>query len=152
VERKVRAAIEKIGYVPNEAARILKGTRSSVLGLIVPNLADPFVAACCNAIQQTAWDAGFMTLMAASAHREELERRETEIMVQRRVAGLLVVAVGSENQYFAAAQKAGVRIVAVDRPIRNVDTDVFTVDNRDASLRAKQHLIEHEHCNIVTWQ
>lgn len=149
VERKVRAAIEKIGYVPNEAARILKGTRSSVLGLIVPDLADPFFAACCNAIQQAAWDAGFMTLMAASAHREELERRETEIMVQRRVAGLLAVAVGSENQHFAAAQKTGVRVVAVDRPIRNVDTDVFTVDNRDASLRATQHLIQHGHRNIV---
>jgi LacI family transcriptional regulator len=149
VERKVRAAIEKIGYVPNEAARILKGTRSSVLGLIVPDLADPFFAACCNAIQQTAWDAGFMTLMAASAHREDLERRETEIMVQRRVAGLLAVAVGAHNQHFAAAQKAGVCVVAVDRPIRNVETDVFTVDNREASIRATQHLIEHGHRNII---
>src|SRR5579875_852401 len=129
VERKVRAAIEKIGYVPNEAARILKGTRSSFLGLIVPDLADPFFAACCNAIQQTAWEAGFMTLMAASAHREDLERRETEIMVQRKVAGLVAV--------------------AVDRPIRNVDTDVFTVDNREASLRATQHLIQHGHRHIV---
>ena len=36
VERKVRAAIEKIGYVPNEAARILKGNRSSVLGRMSP--------------------------------------------------------------------------------------------------------------------
>src|SRR5579875_434733 len=149
VERKVRAAIEKIGYVPNEAARILKGTRSSFLGLIVPDLADPFFAACCNAIQQTAWEAGFMTLMAAAAHREDLERRETEIMVQRKVAGLLAVAVGNDNQHFAAAQKSGVQVVAVDRPIRNVDTDVFTVDNREASLRATQHLIQHGHRHIV---
>lgn len=149
VERKVRAAIERIGYIPNEAARILKGTRSSVLGLIVPDLADPFFAACCSAIQQTAWEAGFMMLMAASAHREELERRETEIMVQRRVAGLLAVAVGGENQHFVAAQKAGVHVVALDRPIRNVETDVFMVDNREASLRATRHLIEHRHRNII---
>ncbi len=149
VERKVRAAIEKIGYVPNEAARVLKGTRSSVLGLIVPDLADPFFAACCNSIQQTAWEAGFMMLMAASGHREDLERRETEIMVQRRVAGLLAVAVGTENNHFAAAQRAGVRVVAVDRPIQNVDTDVFTVDNREASFQATQHLLGHGHRSIV---
>lgn len=149
VERKVRAAIEKIGYVPNEAARILKGNKGSVLGLIVPDLADPFFSACCNAIQETAWDAGYLTLMAASAHREDLERRETEIMVQRRVAGLLVVAIGSQNDHFDAAQKAGIPVVAIDRPIEHVEADTLTVDNLEASFRATQHLIEHGHRNIV---
>lgn len=149
VERKVRAAIEKIGYVPNEAARILKGNKSSVLGLIVPDLADPFFAACANAIQEAAWGAGYMTLMAASGHREELERRETDIMVQRRVAGLLVAAVGSHNDHFAMAQKSGVPVVAIDRPIKHVDSDSLTVDNLEASFRATQHLIEHGHRHIV---
>jgi len=149
VERKVRSAIEKIGYVPNEAARILKGNKSSVLGLIVPDLADPFFASCCSAIQEAAWDAGYMTLMAASGHREELERRETGIMVQRRVAGLLVVAVGSQNDHFAAAQKGGVPVVAIDRPLQHVESDSLTVDNFDASFRATQHLIGHGHRHIV---
>jgi LacI family transcriptional regulator len=149
VERKVRAAIEKIGYVPNEAARILKGNRSSVLGLIVPDLADPFFAACCSAIQETAWAAGYMTLMAASGHREERERRETEIMVQRRVAGLLVVAIGSQNDHFAAAQNAGVPVVAIDRPMERVESDSLTVDNFEAAFGATQHLIGHGHRNIV---
>ena len=41
-ERRVRAAIERIGYEPNEAARILKGHRAQIIGVIVPDLADPF--------------------------------------------------------------------------------------------------------------
>jgi LacI family transcriptional regulator len=149
VERKVRVAIEKIGYMPNEAARVLKGNKSSVLGLIVPDLADPFFGVCASSIQEAAWDAGYMTLMAASGHREELERRETDIMVQRRVAGLLVVAVGSQNDHFATAQKCGVPVVAIDRPIKHVDSDSLTVDNLEASFRATQHLIEHGHRQIV---
>ncbi|AXC12700.1 Transcriptional regulator, LacI family [Acidisarcina polymorpha] len=149
VERKVRAAIEKIGYQPNEAARVLKGTRSSVLGLIVPDLADPFFAGCCNAIQEAAWLAGYMTLMVASAHREELERRETEMMVQRHVAGLIVVAVGAHNDHFAAAQNKGVPLVALDRPIENVQSDTITVDNFKAAVRATEHLIGHQHREIV---
>jgi LacI family transcriptional regulator len=149
VERRVRAAIERIGYVPNEAARVLKGNKSSVLGLIVPDLADPFFAACCSAIQETAWDAGYMTLMAASGHREDLERRETEIMVQRSVAGLLVIAIGSQNDHFVAAQNAGVPVVAIDRPMQHVESDSLTVDNFEASFKATRHLIEHGHRNIV---
>jgi len=40
-------------------------------------------------------------------------------------------------------------VVAVDRPIRNVATDVFTVDNRAASFHATQHLIGHGHRSII---
>jgi LacI family transcriptional regulator len=149
VERRVRAAIERIGYIPNEAARVLKGNRSSVLGLIVPDLADPFFAACCSAIQEAAWGAGYMTLMAASGHREDLERRETEMMVQRSVAGLLVVPIASHNDHFAAAQRAGVRVIAIDRPLQHVKSDSLTVDNLEASFNATRHLIEHGHRNIV---
>lgn len=149
IERRVRAAIEKIGYEPNEAARILKGNKSSVLGLIVPDLADPFFAMCCSAIQETAWDSGYLTLMVASGHREDLERRGTELMVQRRVAGLLVVPIGSRNDHFAAAQEMGVPVVAIDRPMEHVECDTLTVDNLEASYRATQHLIQHGHRNIV---
>lgn len=149
VEQRVRAAINKIGYQPNEAARILKGNKSSVIGLIVPDLADPFFSTCCSVIQEAAWDAGYMTLMAASGHREELERRETDLMVQRRIAGLIIVPVGSQNDHFAAAQSVGVPLVAIDRPIEHVESDSLTVDNLKASFRATQHLIKHGHKNIL---
>ena len=149
VERRVRAAIERIGYVPNEAARILKGNRGSVLGLIVPDLADQFFSTCCSAIQEAAWDAGYMTLMAASNHREQLERQETALMVQRRVAGLLVVPIGAQNDHFIAAQEAGVPVVAIDRPIEHVDSDTLTVDNLEASFGATRHLIAHGHREIL---
>ena len=149
VELKVRAAIKRIGYEPNEAARILKGHRSKVLGLIVPELADPFFATCANAIQETAWAAGYMTLMAASGHKEDQERRETEIMVQQRVAGLLIIPSGVQNDHFVAAQNAGTFIVSIDRPLVNVGADSLVVDNSAAADSAVQHLIEHGHRGIV---
>jgi LacI family transcriptional regulator len=149
IERKVRAAIEKIGYEPNHAARVLKGNRSHVLGLIVPELADPFFATCANAIQETAWAAGYMTLMAASGHKEEQERRETEIMLQHRVAGILIIPSGMQNDHFITAQKTGTVVVSIDRPLSNTTADSLVVDNRDASCGAVRHLIEHGHKNIV---
>lgn len=149
VERKVRAAVAKIGYEPNEAARILKGTKSSVIGLIVPDLADPFFSTCCNVIQRASWSAGYMTVIAASDHREDHERRVTEVMLQRRVAGMIVVPIGTRNDHFAIAQKAGVPLVAFDRPLDQVHSDTLVVDNCAASARATRHLIDHGHKNIL---
>ncbi len=148
-ERKVRVAIEKIGYLPNEAARVLRGYSPQVIGVIVPDLADPFFAAYANAVHQTAWEAGYMTLMAASGHSEEVERRETEFMIQRRVAGMLVTSASAQNDHFAAANKQHLPIVSFDRPLEGVDADVLVVDNRAAAGRATQHLIEHKHQNIL---
>lgn len=148
-ERKVRAAIEKIGYRPNEAARILKGHRAQVIGLIVPDLADPFFATYANAVHETAWDAGYMTLMAASAHRKDIERRETEFMIERSVAGMLVAPINSANDHFEAAKNNGVPIVSFDRPMEGVEVDVFVVDNREAAARATRHLIDHGHESVL---
>jgi LacI family transcriptional regulator len=149
IERRVRAAIERIGYQPNEAARILKGHRARVIGLIVPDLADSFFATYANAVQERAWEAGYMTLMAASAHSEKRERHEAEIMIQRRVAGLLVTPSSPQGEHLAAAGKYGIPIVAFDRPLDHVSADALVVDNRAAAARATQHLIEHRHRHIL---
>jgi LacI family transcriptional regulator, galactose operon repressor len=148
-ERKVRAAIERIGYEPNDAARILKGQRARIIGLIVPDLADPFFATCANAIQETARKAGYLTITAASSHREDIERQETEIMVQRQVAGLLIIPSGTQNHHFAAAKTGGIPIVSLDRPLEHVDADAFIVDNRAAATLVTEHLIGHGHHDIL---
>ncbi|HEX4030706.1 MAG TPA: LacI family DNA-binding transcriptional regulator [Terracidiphilus sp.] len=148
-ERRVRAAIDRIGYQPNEAARVLKGQRAHILGLIVPDLADPFFAACANAIQETARTAGYLTLMAASGHREDVERQEAEIMLQRQIAGLIVIPSGTKNDYYQEAVRSGLPIVSLDRPLDHVDADAIVVDNRDASIRVTEHLISHGHRGIL---
>ncbi len=149
-EEKVRAAIRRIGYEPNEAAKVLKGHRARVLGLIVPDLADPFFAVCANAIQVKAREAGYMTLMVASGHQESVERQQTDVMMQRQVAGMIVIPTGSANDHLTKAMASGLQVVALDRPLRTADS--VLVDNRDASARIVRHLLEHGHQHILCVQ
>jgi LacI family transcriptional regulator len=51
---RVRRAIDALGYVPNQAARILKGYRTRTIGLVIPSIADPFFSECAEAIQAVA--------------------------------------------------------------------------------------------------
>lgn len=148
-EEKVRAAIRRIGYRPNEAARVLKGQRASILGLIVPDLADPFFAMCANSIQEAARKSGYMTFMVASGHQAAVERQQAEIMIQRQIAGLVIIPTGLQNDYFLTAGANGLPIVALDRPLENVDADAVVVDNRVASTQLVNHLIAHGHKHIV---
>jgi len=148
-EDKVLAAIRRIGYEPNEAAKILKGQRARVFGLIVPDIADPFFATCANAVQLSAREAGYITWMVSSNHQAAIERQQAEMMMQKQIAGLIVVPMIPDTDYFLKAQSSGLPVIALDRPLAQADADAVTVDNREASVRLVEHLLGHGHRNIL---
>jgi LacI family transcriptional regulator len=148
--KKVEAAILQLGYRQNEAARLLKGQRAKLIGLIVPDISDVFFASCAHTIQQIARESGYMTLVVSSERDAELEFQEAELMASRKVAGLLVVtSTGRGDQRMSQLQSTGLVIVAFDRPLPGSDTDCVLVENRAGAEEATQHLIEHGHRRIV---
>jgi DNA-binding LacI/PurR family transcriptional regulator len=81
--------------------------------LIVPDLSDPFFATCVNTIYETAWNAGYLTLMAASFHSEDVERQVTEVMIRRRVAGMLVIPSGTQNAHFVSQASSSLLCIPI---------------------------------------
>jgi LacI family transcriptional regulator len=148
--KKVEAAILQLGYQQNEAARLLKGHRAKMIGLIVPDLSDAFFAACAHTVQQIARTHGYMTLVVSSERDADLEFEQAELMATRKVSGLLIVtSTRAGDQRLRELQSTGLAIVAFDRPLPGIDTDCVLVDNRQAAEQAVGHLIDHGHSRIV---
>src|SRR5260370_38959619 len=82
---RVRAAIRKLGYEPNEAARVLKGRSSHTIGLIIPDLADAFFSTCAHAVQQFTATHHYLTLLLASNGARDSEPREVSISKWRTI-------------------------------------------------------------------
>src|ERR1035437_3000933 len=87
---KVMKAIAKIGYVPNDAARMLKGRSGRTIGLVVPDLSD-FFASCFHAIQEVAFQHDFQTLVIATGKSAAVEDQQLKSMRNHRIAGLVIV-------------------------------------------------------------
>jgi LacI family transcriptional regulator len=148
--KKVNAAIVALGYQKNEAARLLKGQRAMLIGLIVPDLSDAFFAACAHTIQHIARAHGYMTLVAASERDRALEIQQAELMSSRKVSGLLVVtSTDGEDDRLQGLQKTGVAMVAFDRPLSGMQTDAVVVENRAGAEEAVRHLMKHGHKRIA---
>jgi LacI family transcriptional regulator len=147
---RVRAAIKKLGYEPNEAARILKGQAARTIGLIVPDLADSFFAICAHAVQETAAKCGYMTLLLASERDRASETQELAMMKARNVAGLLIVpsspsSIGPLQQFRAR----GTPVVLLDRTFPGLDAGVVMVENQQGAQRAVSHLLDHGYRSII---
>ncbi len=145
---KVMSAIEKVGYRPNDAARMLKGMRGRTIGLIVPDMSD-FFANCFHAIQGVAMARGYQTLVVVTGRDAAVEKEQLASIENYRVAGLLIVPSGNNGPQIQVLQKNGIPVVALDRPVHGAQTDALVVENREGAEQGTQHLIEHGHKRIA---
>jgi LacI family transcriptional regulator len=146
--KRINAAIKKLGYRPNQAARVLKGHRARMIGLIVPDLSDPFFGMCAAAAEEFAFGRGYMTLIVASQRSAEVEKNEVDMMLGQNIAGLIIVP-SLPNGRLQVLTSNGIPIVALDRPLEGLIADEVVVDNLGGAQTAVEHLVWHGHRKIA---
>src|ERR1700677_4018869 len=87
----VRRVIEALGYMPNEAARTLKGHRTKTIGIVIPSIADPFFSSCVEAAQAIARAHDSLLIVAVTGNDPRTEIENLNILIRHRVDGLLIV-------------------------------------------------------------
>jgi LacI family transcriptional regulator len=145
---KVMKAIARIGYSPNDAARMLKGRRGRTIGLVVPDLSD-FFSSCFHAVQEVAIRHDYQTVVVATGRSVVVEDQQLESIRNHRVAGLLIVTSGSDGSRLKMIQESGIPVVALDRPVAGLQADAVLVENREGAEQGVRHLIEHGHRKIA---
>lgn len=141
--KRVRAAIRQLDYRPNHAARILTGQLTRSIGLIVPDISDPFFSVVSHAVQETARESGYLVWLAASNDDPSIEAAQVELMTHHPVDGILLVPADSRNSYLKTIATGRTPVVAIDRSIEVAPTDSVEVENRAGARMAVEHLISH---------
>ncbi|MFE0455182.1 LacI family DNA-binding transcriptional regulator [Streptomyces sp. NPDC058914] len=147
---QVLAAVAKLGFQPNLMARNIRvGGPDTTIGLVIPDLANPFFGAVARSIEDTVRDRGLTLLMGSSADDPDRERSLTDKFLARRVSILMVVpSVGADHSHLKAHRTAGLPVIFIDRPGAGLATDSVVSSNRDGSHEGVAHLIAHGHRRI----
>ena len=146
---RVAEVVERLGYRPNELARSLKGRRSRTIGLVVDDVSNPFMAVCAQAIEGVAQEHGHALILCDSHADLSTEDAYVGLLAQRQVDGLLLVPARGRNGRLKDEQRAGLPVVAFDRPAEGVRTDSVLVENRAGAREATEHLIWHGHERVA---
>ena len=145
---RVRAAMDELRYVPNTLARTFRSGRDPVLGVAVPDLADPFFTAIAKAAEEVATQHGMSVLVTSLGDDPRREREGVESLLRRQLSGLLL-APTSEDQGYLAVWAERTPVVFVDRAPRGLAADAFTEDDRGGARLATDHLLGHGHRTIA---
>src|SRR5438874_8772338 len=148
--RRVEAAIAELGYVPNRLARGLIRRKTGALGVIVPDVANPFFTLVVRGAEEVAWRAGYHVILCNTQTDIERERGYLEDMLAFQVEGLLIAPVGDRSRpNLRALTRNNVPFVLIDRSIDGFEGDLVQGDSVAGARRLVEHLIGLGHRRIA---
>jgi LacI family transcriptional regulator len=151
--RRVQDSIAKLGYVPNRLARGLIQRKTGALGVIVPDVANPFFTLVVRGVERVAWRAGYHVILCDTQGELERERGYLEDMVAFQVEGVLIAPVSDLSRpHLRLLTRNSVPFVLIDRSIAGFEADLVQGDSVGGARRLVEHLIAlgHRRIGMVT--
>ena len=145
---RVRAACAELGYVPNAAARGLTWQATHTIGLVVPDISNPYFSAMATAIEQTAAASGYRVFLSNSLRKPEQELRAIENFMARQVDGILISPISPQTQ-------ARHRDILGSTPCvylgvnHGEDCSYVMADNEAGAYQAARYLLRLGHRDIL---
>ncbi|MBB5788738.1 LacI family DNA-binding transcriptional regulator [Jiangella mangrovi] len=140
--RRIRAAIDELGYVRNNAARQLRQGRSSTIAHIVPDMTNVTLGALADGIEKRASEAGLSVFLANSQGDQEKENAYLELFEEHGVRGILVLSRGPVEERLAAMRERGTPSVIIGHRASNPEQPSVSVDNVAGGHLAAKHLVD----------
>ncbi len=114
--RRVRRASERLGYQPAGPARSLRTTRSMLLGVLVPDLADGVYLPFLRGVEHVAQRRGYLVLLADGQGSKLVERAQLDRLQAQRVDALILAGAPRDGAYLRRAMRAGLTVIDPEGP------------------------------------
>ena len=145
-QKRVENAIHALDYAPNRIARGLLSRKTQTIGLIIPDVANPFFAPVVRGAESAARKAGYRILLCNSEGDLRLEREYIDDLVSHRIEGLMLAPASDRSRSsILTLLRGSFPLVLIDRALPDVECDVVVSDNIGGARRLVEHLISVGH-------
>jgi LacI family transcriptional regulator len=145
---KVQRSLRALNYVPNTLAQTFRAGKDPAVGVVVPDLTDPFFAAAVGAIESLAVPRQISVVIAASGTDPARERATVESILNRQVMGLISTPVAPDQSYLRVWQER-TPLVFIDRAPSGISADTFVEDDSGGASTATRHLLSYGHKRVA---
>ena len=135
--KNVNDAIDELGYFPNEVARSLYGSKTNLIGVLFPNVSNPFYGEMVTEIENSLSQKGYKVLLCNTSNNSDKETEHLKMLLSNQVDGIIV---GSRNQPSDIYKKTNLAIVAIDRFVSD-KVPIVRSDNYNGACLATNYLL-----------
>jgi len=143
LKSRVQAAVAALGYQPNLLARSMARQKTQTLGMIVPDIANPFFPEVVRGAEDVAHGAGYTLLIASSDNDVPKEEVYLRLFLAKRVDGVILTKAPGHmpRELQRTFAKAGVPVVLLARTVAGFVTDAVELDDKGAAYDGVTHLL-----------
>jgi LacI family transcriptional regulator, galactose operon repressor len=146
--KRVLEVARDLDYRPNAIARGLVKNQTNTIGLIIPDIKNPFFPEVAGGIEECAASLGYNVFLCNTNWSGEREAQYIELLSQRRVDGLIVAPTGDSIHVLDNIIHANLPVVYVSQAPEGTDRSFVVIDNVRGGFLATKHLIETGHGTI----
>lgn len=148
-KRAVEDAIRELGYRPNGLARSLRNKETKTIGLIIPDVANPFFPEVAKGVEDAACRRGYSVILCNSGNDRAKEAMYFRVLQERRIDGMIITGSGSLDQYAHLRSRDSSPVVFLDRNAEGLEVDSVEADSYGGAAQAVRHLLELGHRQIA---
>lgn len=152
-KRLVEAAINKFNYIPNANAVSLSKRESNVIGVIVPEVSNPFNSDLIKGIIKSAEKENLAVMLCDSQEDMISEARALRAFKQQQIRGLIMIPVRDDialnHTFFSELEKVDFPVICIDREVSGFEVDGFYYNNYLNSYKAAKFLHDLGHKEVV---
>jgi len=145
---RVLAAVETLGYRPSAVARSLKLRTTRTLGLLVTDIQNPYYPDIVRAVEDAALERNLAVLLCNGADDPAREETYLDLLVDRRVDGIIIASSGLQERHGAWLARRSVPVVLVNWAAPDLALPAILGDNRAGGRLATEHLLSLGHRRI----
>ena len=147
--QRVNEAIRELNYIPNAAARSLKGARTGLIALLTTDISSPFFSSVARGAEDAARAAGLILIQGNSAEDSDIEAAYLRAFGELRVEGLVLTPSPHAGEILRRRIPAHIPVVLLDRRSEGFEADVVRCDTRSATYELSRHLLSLGHKRIA---
>src|SRR6202007_2314035 len=146
---RIHRAVRELNYQPNRLARKLSMGQSKMIGLIIPDISNPFFATLACAAEGVSFKAGYGVLLCNTQNDRDREFSYLRLLSGRQLDGILFLTNQAENPELAEILQRSRNVVLIDEDVPGVSAPRIFSENRIGGYLATRHLIDNGHERIA---
>jgi len=151
-ESAVRQLAKEFNFVPNHLARGLRLKKTQTIGLVIPDISNPFFAGIAHEVTLGTRKHGYSIILCDSQEDTALEAQSIALLSSQRVEGIVLCPVGLSSGHLSRFGQHSLPVVLVDRYFPDIPLPYVGADNLSGAKDATRFLIENGHRRIACLQ
>lgn len=146
---KILIAVKELNYIPDFTARALRMKKSFTIGLIVPDILNPYFARIARRIEQLGFEEKYTVIVCNTDEEQEKEILYLNQLISRSVDGIIIAPVQESKEHIVELIEKNIPVVLIDRIFDDLKLNSVITNNAESVIKAMTHLVKLGHKDIA---